>query len=170
MDEQLTRPFAEEIVLLIGAISALLVVRNRLRGPLDGLVIGFGVGTGLAVMQIVLSSAGPPEAASVGVVAIWQVLSGLATQAVPGAILGATIAYVLVARGRRWDVVIAGLAAPLVLRLGWEASLLVLSGRRAVPVVVLLIAVAIALLLITRRVATRFEAREAASVRPAARG
>jgi hypothetical protein len=66
--------------------------------------------------------------------------------------------------------VIAGLAAPLVLRLGWEASLLVLSGRRAVPVVVLLIAVGIALLLITRQIATRFEAREAASPRPAARG
>jgi RsiW-degrading membrane proteinase PrsW (M82 family) len=170
MNEQLTGPFAEEIVLLIGAVSALLVARNRLHGPLDGLVIGFGVGTGLAVMQVVLSAAEPPEAASVGVVVLWQLLSGLATQAVPGAVLGATAAYVLVSRGRRWDVVIAGLAAPLVLHLGWEASLLVLSGRRAVPVVLLRFAVGIALLLITRRVATRFETQEAAAVRPAVRG
>jgi RsiW-degrading membrane proteinase PrsW (M82 family) len=119
-------PFLEEFVKLAAVALVLGIYFARLRGPLDGFIIGFFVGFGFELVEDVLYtfSAGSQSgvAADAWVQALWRTFLGFGMHNMFTAVAGAGLAYALLKARRAWAVATAALALAIVLHLLWDIS------------------------------------------------
>lgn len=119
-------PFVEEIVKL-GAVALILAIYfAKVRGPLDGFVIGFFVGFGFELIEDVMYtfSAGTDggSAAEAWSQALLRTVFGFGMHNMLAAIAGAGLAYALIKGTRGWAVAAGALSLAIVFHLLWDVS------------------------------------------------
>jgi RsiW-degrading membrane proteinase PrsW (M82 family) len=158
----LVAPFAEEMLKLLAVAVLLFAFRPRLRGPLDGLVMGFFVGTGFAVVENVLYVYQAPGPAEAWVSAISRTITSAGTHGIYAGIAGAGLAFLILSRGsrgRRWGVALAALGAALLLHLLWDGLSLWLPTFAYLAAALVLYAAGIVVFILARRMSAGYELR-----------
>ncbi|MBS1907431.1 MAG: PrsW family intramembrane metalloprotease [Actinobacteria bacterium] len=161
LDVRLVASVNEEIVKIIAVVAVLFALRDRLRGPLDGLVIGYFVGLGFAVVENVLYAYGAANAATAWQLVITRALTSPGTHGIFTGIEGAALAYLLITRGRAWGLALAAIATVIGLHLLWDALILWVPVLVYLVAVVALYAAGIVIFLLARRMGARFESTTA---------
>jgi RsiW-degrading membrane proteinase PrsW (M82 family) len=151
--------FVEEPVKAAAVVIVLLMLRPALHGPVDGLIIGFFVGFGFAVIEDVLYTAGASNAQGAWLLVVTRAITQLGGHALWTAIIGAALAYVIVAGGRRWGLVLAAFAFAILLHLTWNTVGALVGGPISIAVTVVVVAVTIVAFFRVRRWSVEFENR-----------
>jgi RsiW-degrading membrane proteinase PrsW (M82 family) len=166
-EELLIAPVNEEIVKLVAILLVLLLVRSRVRGPLDGLVVGYFVGVGFAVVENALFALRTGTEAEALQSVISRALTSPGTHGVFAGIAGAGLAYLIVSRGgaRAWGGAFAAFGIALGLHFFWDATALWVSPFVYLALVMVIYAAGIVAFLLTRRLGAAYESRTIELVR-----
>ncbi len=151
--------FVEEPVKAAAVVIVLLMLRPTLRGPVDGLIIGFFVGFGFALIEDVLYTAGASNAQAAWLLVVTRAITQLGGHALWTAIIGAALAYVIVTGGRRWGLVLAAFAFAIVLHLTWNTVGALVGGPISIAVTVVVVTITIVGFFRVRRWSVDFENR-----------
>ncbi|GAB2568754.1 PrsW family glutamic-type intramembrane protease [Leucobacter ruminantium] len=116
-------PFTEEIAKLGFAACVLWIVRNDIKGPLDGFVVGFCVGAGFEVLEDVFYAINTEDGAQVLETVISRTLSGFGLHSVFTALTCAGLAWMFI-QGNKWWVALIALALGIAMHWIWDNSCL----------------------------------------------
>lgn len=158
--------FVEEPMKAVAAIMVLLLLRSELHGPLDGLIVGFFVGFGFAVIEDVLYTAGAATTSEAWLLVVGRLFTQLGGHAMWTAIIGAALAYMILAGGRRWDLVAAASAFTILLHGTWNTAGVLAPGPISLLVTAVVMAITIIGFFRVKRWSTTFEARGPAHESP----
>lgn len=151
----------EEVIKLLAVAIVFWMMRSGLRGPLDGLIVGFFVGFGFAIVENILYTFNGESVAHAWAVVVARFITQFGTHVVFTGIAGAGLAYLFVTRGRGWAVALVAFATPLAVHLFGNALLLWLPTGLFLASMLLIVVMAIVLFLLARRMSTAYEARHA---------
>lgn len=161
-------PVNEEFVKLAAIALVLFALRHRMRGPLDGLVVGFFVGFGFAVVENILYSYSAGSVVEAWQLVIARAITSPGTHGVFAGIAGAGLAYLIVSRerivsrGRAWGLAVAAFGLALGLHLLWDAVRLWVPSLVYLGLVIVIYAAGIVAFVVTRRLSAAYEARSGA--------
>ena len=151
--------FVEEPVKAAAVVIVLLMLRPALRGPVDGLIIGFFVGFGFAVIEDVLYTAGASTAQAAWLLVVTRAITQLGGHALWTAVIGAALAYVILSAGRRWGLVLGAFAFAILLHLTWNTVGVLAGGLISIAVTLVVVAITIVGFFRVRRWSVDFENR-----------
>jgi RsiW-degrading membrane proteinase PrsW (M82 family) len=151
--------FVEELMKAAAVIIVLFILRSRLRGPLDGLIVGFFVGFGFAVIEDVLYTAGTSSAPEAWLLVFGRLFTQLGGHAMWTSIIGAALAYVIVAGGRRGGLVVGAFGFAMLMHVTWNTAAALAPGLISLLVTVIVAAITIVGFFRVRRWSRDFEVR-----------
>ncbi|SFS07453.1 Membrane proteinase PrsW, cleaves anti-sigma factor RsiW, M82 family [Microbacterium sp. cf046] len=152
-------PIIEEVVKLVAVLVVLLMLRPRLRGPLDGLIIGYFVAFGFTIVENMLYTSDAANITAGWQLVITRLIFQFGTHVLYTAIAGAALAYVVLSRGRKWWLLVAAFASVLAVHLLWDVLGLWLAPLVYLGAAVVLGAAAIVAFVLVRRACAAFERR-----------
>ena len=151
--------FVEEPVKASAVVIVLVMLRAALQGPVDGLIVGFFVGFGFAVIEDVLYTAGATNGQAAWLLVVTRAMTQLGGHALWTAIIGAALAYVVLTHGRRWGLVLAVFAFAILLHLTWNTVGALVGGPLSIAVTAVVVVITIVGFFRVRRWSVDFENR-----------
>jgi RsiW-degrading membrane proteinase PrsW (M82 family) len=152
-------PLIEEVVKLLAVLVVLIMLRPTLRGPLDGLIIGFFVAFGFTIIENTLYTSDGASVTAAWQLVISRLIFQFGSHVLWTGIAGAALAYLVVSRGRKWWVAVAAFALVLVMHVLWDVLSFWLAPIVYIGAVVVLAVAGIVAFLLVRRASAAFERR-----------
>ena len=153
-------PIIEEVVKTVAVVVVILVLRPWLRGPLDGLIIGFFVGFGFAIVENMLYAFDGGTPAGAWQLVIIRLVTQFGSHVIYTGIIGAGFAYAMVSRGpQRW-IAPAAFAVGLGLHCAWDLPILWLDSLPYLGVTLVVYVLGIVVFIRVKRASAAIEQRQ----------
>jgi len=152
-------PFIEEIVKAVAVLVVLLMLKPRLRGPLDGLIIGFFVAFGFTIIENMLYTYDAANIANAWQLVVSRLVFQFGSHVLWTGIVGAALAYVIVSRGQKSWLLVVAFASVLAAHLLWDVLGLWLAPILYLGAVLVLAAASIVAFILVRRASALYERR-----------